>query len=311
MSTLKFKHWLNTVDPYAIQQMIFYKALFIATVMVYLYWFALPVNFIAYVVPFFVLFLYEMPVLSSFKKKNQLLIFISASMLFVSISFYLVYPFRGVFFFFSLLVMIVLYFAVLKYFYALKSLTLLVISMATIILDVQPPANLQVAYGFISSMLLSLIVTVVCLKLFFNNYLTIWNKALQQFIKYFEEDIEVALQQGSTQRFIKAEIVHFEMVRNFQRLVGKQYILPTYRIASYIRNIQLSFDNIYFEEKNELFWQEIRQNLRDLRLKMDSYSICTLSNLSTPPLTKLQHYTWDCLNRAVAHWNRLCVLKNS
>ena len=47
------------------------------------------------------------------------------------------------------------------------------------------------------------------------------SKALQNFIKYFEEDIEHVLRQDNY-GLIKEEIIHFEMVRNYQRLVGKQ-----------------------------------------------------------------------------------------
>lgn len=48
-----FKHWLEKVDPYAIQRIVLYKCLFIATVQAYVYWLFLPNSFMMYFSPFF------------------------------------------------------------------------------------------------------------------------------------------------------------------------------------------------------------------------------------------------------------------
>lgn len=306
----KFKQWLDEVDPYAIQRIALYKSLFIATVVVYVYWFFLPVSFMAFILPFFMVSLYEMPILSSFRKKEQLLLFMSGAVILVSVSFYLVYPFRGLFFFFSLLLLATLYFFVLKYFYALKNVIMLTMATGTVVLGTQPLGNLHVAYGFASSTALSVITVLICLRIVPNHYLNIWNKALQKFIEYFEEDIENTLRQDK-HPLIKEEIIHFEMVRNYQQLVGKKYMLPTYRVAVSIRNIQISLDNLYYEKKNEIFWHGVKQNLHTLRLNMDTYTPCGVPQMEFLPETKLQWYVTNCLNRAFAHWNKLCDLRHS
>ncbi len=306
----KFKQWLDVVDPYAIQRIALYKALFLATILVYVYWLFLPVSLTTFIAPFFMMSLYDIPGISSFKKKEQLLLFIGGSMMFVSTSFYLIYPFRVTFFFFSMGVLAGLYLLVLRYFYALKNLTMLTISTGAIVLTTDPPANLQVAYGLISSIALSITTALICLRIFPNHYLTIWNRALQKFIQYFEEDIENSIKHDRNKP-IKEEIIHFEMVRHYQRLVGKKYILPTYRIAVYIRSIQLSLDNLYYEEKNEIFWFGIKNNLHRLRLNMAAYDPCDLEDLGMVPTTKLQQYVWGCLCRAFIHWNKLCALRKS
>lgn len=310
MSMSKFKQWLDVVDPYAIQRIALYKALFLATIMVYVYWLFLPVSITTFIAPFFMMSLYEVPGISSFKKKEQLLLFIGGSLMFVSTSFYLVYPFRVTFFFFSVAVLTALYLLVLRYFYALKNLTMLTIATGAIVLSTDPPANLQVAYGFISSIAITIITALICLRVFPNQYLTIWNRALQKFILYFEEDIENSMRHEHNKP-IKEEIVHFEMVRHYQRLVGKKYIFPTYRIAVYIRAIQLALDNLYYEEKNEFFWLGIKTNLHRLRLNMADYAPCDLADIGMVPTTKLQQYVWGCLSRAFIHWNNLCMLRKS
>lgn len=260
----------------------------------------------AYILPFFMISLFELPLLNSFRKKEQLLLFISLALMIISVSFYLTYPFRGTFFFFAIATLAFLYFFVLKHFYALKSLIMLTMSTGTIVLSTQPLGNLQIAYGFISSIALSMGAIFLSLKLLPNQYLAIWNKALQNFIKYFEEDIDNTLHHNY--KLIKEEIIHFEMVRNYQRLVGKKYLLTTYRVAVYIRNIQLSLDNLYYEKKSEAFWEEIKANLKLLRMNMPSYTPCNQPNPPFIPETPLQQYVLNCLNKTFFHWNKLCKL---
>ncbi|MFC3908958.1 hypothetical protein ACFORL_07715 [Legionella dresdenensis] len=306
----RFKEWLEDVDPYTIQRGALHKALFIATVIVYVYWFCLPVDYMSFILPFFMLSLYETPILSNFKKKEQLLIFISISVIVISVSFYLIYPFRGTFFFYSLLVLSVLYVLVLRHFYALKNLVMFTLSIGTIVLATEPEGNLQIAYGFVSSIAISTMAAMICLRIFPNQYLRVWNRALQGFIKYFEQDIENALLENH-KKTTKEAIVHFEMLRNYQRLVGKKYLLPSYKMAVYIRNIQLSLDNLYYENKNEVFWRSIKNNLHQLRMNMEEYIPCAPPHMDFLPETRLQRYALDCLTRALIHWNNICALRNS
>ncbi len=310
MSISRFKFWLEQVDPYAIQRVVFYKALFIATVMVYVYWLFLPVNFLAFVCPFFMVFFYETPSIASFAKKEQLLLFLGAGIISVNVSFNLIYPFKVTFFFFSLILLALLYYLVLKYFYAFKNLTMLMLSSGAIILSGQPPATLQTAYDLISAVLLSMTTLLICLRVVPNHYLVVWRKALQHYIAHLEEDINASLNEHHYTA-IQDEITRFEMVRNYQRLVGKQYILPTFRIATYIRNIQLSLDNLYYEEKNEQFWCTVNHHLQQFKHHLIISAPYNPQELHLNPNTFLQHYVCTNLKRSFSHWSALCAQQSS
>ncbi|QMT60889.1 hypothetical protein [Legionella sp. PC997] len=310
MSISKFKQWLDEVDPYALQRITLYKCLFVATVEVYVYWLFQPVSFLAFISPFFLVALYEAPVLSTFKEKEGLLIFITVAVIFISVSYYLVYPFRGVFFFFSVFVLAVTYFYVLKYFYALKNLTMLLIATGAVVLSTEPPANLEVAYGLISSTLLSMTFALISLRCFPNMYLIVWNKGLQKFIQYLEKDIETAFNQDQKSP-IGEEILHLGMVRNYRRMLPKKYLMQSYRVSINIRNIQHALDNLYYETKNEVFWNGVKNNLFKLRKNMGTYTPCGTPSLPIEPQTKLQHHIVRCLQQAFIHWNKLCSLRQN
>ena len=305
MST--FKNWLDSVDPYAIQQVALYKALFVATIMVYVYWFFLPSDFLGFISPCFLIFFHENPTLSSFKKKAQYLLFTLICLLFISISFVLLYPFKMFFFFFSLLTLTVLYFVILNHFPDFKNLTMPILCIATIVLSSHPPpANFQVVYGHTSAIILSMFTLFVCLSIFPNQYLKIWSNALQKYIAHLECNIDDALQKNEGKP-TREEIIHFEMVRNYQCLVGKRNLLPAFRIATYIRNIHLSLDSLYYEEKNEQFWLQIKQQLIAFRHCMKESIRYTPTPIAFVPQTYFQHYVLTYLHRSFFHWNKLCT----
>jgi hypothetical protein len=310
MSISKFKQWLDEVDPYALQRIALYKCLFVATIEVYVYWLFRPVSFLTFFSPFFLAAMYEVPVLTTFKEKERLLIFITIVIILISVSFYLVYPFRGVFFFFSVFLFTVIYFSVLKYFYALKNLTMLLIATGAVVLSTEPTANLEVAYGFISSSTLGMTFVFISLKCFPNVYLIVWNKALQKFIQSLEEDIDSAINQ-SNKSLTGEEIIHLGMVRNYRRMLPKKYIMSAFRISVNVRNIQHALDNLYYETKNEVFWYGIKNNLFWLRLNMKTYAQCGTPTMPIEPETKLQHYVAHCLQQAFFHWDKLCFLRRS
>ncbi|KTD09126.1 hypothetical protein Lgra_2361 [Legionella gratiana] len=308
MSISKFKQWLDEVDPYALQRITLYKCLFIATVEVYVYWIFQPVSFIGFFMPFLLVSLYEAPVLPTFKEKEQLLIFITIGVILISVTFYLVYPFRVIFFFFSVFALSVTYFFVLKYFYTLKNLTMLLISSGALVLSVEPPANLEVAYGFISSIALSMTFVFICLRIFPNMYFIVWNRALQKFIQYLEKDIDLTIHKNDKKPTWE-EITHLGIARNYTKMLPKKYMMSAYRLSVNVRNIQHSLDNLYYETMNEAFWYGIKHNLLWLRFQMHTYSPCGIPKLPREPKTKLQHHVAHCLEQSFSSWNKLCLLK--
>ncbi|MFT4059353.1 MAG: hypothetical protein QM652_07375 [Legionella sp.] len=306
MFTSKFKQWLEEYDPYGLQRMALSKAVFVATIATYVYWIFLPVSLQSFFASFLVVAFYESPALVSFAEKERLLIFITIALILISVSFYLVYPFKGTFFFFSVFVLAVTYFTVINYFYALKNLTMLLIVNGTIILGAQPEGNWQVAYNLASSITLAMMTTFIALKIYPNHYLTIWNKAIQKFILCLEEDIESAINQE--RKSLAQEITHIGMARNMRKLIAHKYRSQAYRVGINLRQIQQSLDIVYYETKNIPFWYAVKANLETLRLNMDHYIPCSPLLVPIAPETKLQHYIINCLQQGFIHWNKLCYL---
>ncbi|WP_133128503.1 hypothetical protein [Legionella nagasakiensis] len=308
MFTSKLNKWLDEVDPYALQRLAAYKAFFIATIMVYVYWFFKPANFMAFFTPFIVASFYEMPTMTSFKEKESLLLFIFAAMLVVSVSFYLIAPLQFIFLFYALSVLAALYYLVLKFFPQLKNLTMLILASSAMVLTIKPPANLQVAVGIFSASILSMTVVVICLRLFPNKYLYVWCRAMQKFIQCLEGDIDAAIAASDKHAFAE-EVNHLGMMRACRKLIPKRYLIHTYRMSVNIRNIQFALDNLFYEKKNDDFWLGIKSHLHVFRISMKDWSLCHLPDQGITPETDLQHYVVRCLNKAIRSWNQLCSMR--
>lgn len=307
MFTSGFKHWLEINDPYGLQQITLPKAIFVATIATYVYWIYQPAALLNFYVVFFVAGFYESPALETFEQKVRLLIFITIALILTSVSFYLVYPFTGTFFFFSVFALAVTYFAVMKYFYALKNLTMLLIVNGTIVLATEPQGSLQVAYNFASAILIAMTTLFISLKIYPNHYLVVWNKAMQKFIFCLEGDIDYAIRQE--RKSSAEEITHLGMARNYRRLIPKKYLNSAYRFAINLRNIEHSLESLYYETKNIEFWQGVQKQLQLIRQNMEDYIPCDGPDSSIKPETPLQHYIIRCLNQVFIHWNALCSLQ--
>ncbi|HAT8180558.1 TPA: hypothetical protein JA361_14150 [Legionella pneumophila] len=307
MSMSKFIEWVDQVDPYAIQRIALYKSLLIATIMAYVYWVFRPTNFTAFFSPFLLVRFYESPSLSSFKEKEHFLIFIGVVVVLLSTSFYLVYPFRVVFFFFSIIALASVYFYVLKNYLPLKNLTMLIIASGATILSTEPPANWQIVYDIVWSSALSMIAIFICLRFFPNQYLSVWKRALAKFIHSLEQDIEKSFSHRGL-RFMQEEMINLSVIRQYRRLIPKKYMIYTQQISINVRNIQFSLDNLYYEAKNEAFWHEVKENLSMLRCAIKTSTSCGTPKISIVPETKLQQYVMRCLQKAFNHWNQLCMI---
>lgn len=296
---------LDKTDPYAIQRVVLGKALFTATLLVFVYWIFRPSNFALFVSPMLVVSFYESPRVTSFRDKERLLLFVFAATIVGSVTFYLMYPFRITFFFYAIIFFAVLYHLVIKYFGQVKHITMIILATVSVALAETPPANLQIVYNMCTSSLLSTFTMFLCLRMYPNHSLIIWRRAMQKFIAGLEHDIESAILQQD-RPFLSDEIKHLGTIRAFRRLIPKHYIKYTFRISIYLRNIQFALDNLYFERKNDVFWRAVQHHFAQLRQSMHQQITCPMPGIFLVSGTPLQEYVIRCLNKATYQWNRLC-----
>lgn len=307
MSMQKLYERLNQFDPYAIYRMALYKGVVISTIMVLVYWLFKPNSYIAFILPLFNLSLYEMPVLSKIKQKEKVILCVFAGMLVCSLTFYLLFPFRVLFLFYAILFFTVLYFLVQKYLSPLRNITMLIMATSAMFITVRPYGDLQIAYNIFFSSILSMTTIFLSLRLFHDTYLVNWLHAQQKYIESLEKDINYTLEISNTPFFIE-EVNHINMVYSFRSLLRKKYLLHVYKLSFNIRNVQFALNTIYYQEKNEIFWQAVKKHLEKLRYNMRHKKIEPWSDGGLNPQTLIQRYTVNYLKLANHHWNKICAM---
>ncbi len=303
----KLSHWLDTVDPYAVQRTILRKALVVSTIMVLVYWLFKPANYIAFILPVFTIGLYEAPVLSRFKQKERALCFIFIAMIICSISFYVIFPFRIFFLLYSCVFFSVLYFLVHRFISPLRNSTMLIMSTSAFFMTIKPYADLQIAYNIFFSSILSMTTLFITLKFLRYGYFGNWLLAQQKFIQSLEQNIHFAMSTSNTSFFME-EVNHIDMVYAYRSLLQKKYLIHAYKISYNMRNIQFALNNIYDQEKHEEFWQRVTYHLHGLRISMRLRRAHYWPEQALNPETLLQKYTMNYLEQAILRWNKLCTL---
>lgn len=301
----KLNDWLNLVDPYAIQRVVLYKALVIATIMVLAYWFFRPVNYTAYVLPTITVCIYELPFFSRLKQKEQALLFNFGAMIICSVSFYLFFPYRLFFLFYAILFLAALYFLALKMLPSIKFCSLLTISSSALFVTTEPHGDRQIAYDIFCSNILSMSLLYLSLKCLRRFYLINWLYAQKKLIRSLEDEIGFTTDDKDVSFFL-AEVNHINIIYAYRGLIAKKYLIHVYRMSHNIRNIQFALSNLYGHEKNDAFWLNIKNNLETLRQQMELKKPYPWPQNRSLSANKLQQLTLNYFDKAIRAWNTLC-----
>lgn len=307
MSISKLVNWMDDVDPYMIQRLAVGKAVFMATVLVFVYWVFRPVSFSAFIMPAILVYYYGNTLIQKAKEKERLLLFIYAAFIVGNVTFYLVYPFKVIFFYYALMFFMFIYFLLELYFNQLKSVAMLILAYSLVTLSDTPPANFQVVFNLFFSSILSIITIFICLRIYPNDAIQIWSRAMQKFLACMEKDIDRAIQ-GQPKRHDAEEVKHLSIIRAFRKMISKSEFGYVYRISINIRNIQFALNNLIFEVLNVEFWQAIQAKFRELRTNMDQRKTCSFPT-EVIAQTPLEHYVMRCLKKAINNWNQVCYIQ--
>lgn len=304
MFTSVWAERLDRFDPYAIQRLGFYKACFTAVVMVYLYWLIHPSYFVGLVAPLILAGRYESTVLVSNQERDRYMAFIYLSLIACSLSFYLIYPFRYLFFIYALIFIAINYVLISRYYPKIKNASMLMIAISSVSLNIHPPANKEAAYALFFALSMSLGIVYVCLKLFPNHYFVIWKRGIIRYTDCLIADIHALIAQGPRQD-IEQEVAHINIMRSYMRKLPQAMLRPAYSLYVNVRNIHFALN--LDQAQSADFWRQIEaallQFVTDLRAGRP-----TTESKSLQAETELHYQVLRHLRLATQHWNQLCTI---
>ena len=310
MSTSKLRDWLDTIDSYGMQRVIFHKALFIATMLVFGYWILQPPNLLAYIAPIFVMRLDEIPG-THVRQREKRMYFIFAMVLLCSMSFYVLFPFKFIFLFYSIIIFTLIYIATLYFYPELKTSITLIFMDGILFVSAGSDADLQTAYNIFSSMVLSMIIIFTCIKIFPGYYQFIWRRATILLLTRLAQQMDDTLHNRLTSYFYE-EVTHLNVMRCYCKLLPLAQLRHALKITHQVRKVQFITSTLHYDKINQPFWHETILCLRHIKHAMQTNHVCSITHIMSYPVqTKLQQAAMQYITSIIHHWNSLCALRKN
>ena len=308
MISLKFKRWLERVDPYYTQRIILRKSLYLAVWLTAINWIAKPDVFAAYAAtPMLLAGFYESQSLISFREKEQAMVFGFIVGGIGCFTFYLLYPFKFTLMFFALAHFATLYFFCDRYYPKFKPFILQTIVVSALNISTLPAGNLQVAIDMFFCVMLSLFVTFTAFKVHPNLYARVWQRGFTHYLSCVDAEIGHAINKLDTHTFVEGAR-HLNVIRAYRRLLPHNVLRNATKATTCIRNIQFALNHIYLKDKDVQFWSEFQHQLAEFHLAVSKQTPCLVLAINNHAPEFTQDYVISNLNKSILNWNKICAL---
>ena len=308
MISLKFKRWLERVDPYYTQRIILRKGLYLAVWLTAINWLAKPDVFAAYAAtPMLLAGFYESQSLISFREKEQALVFGFIVGGIGCVTFYLLFPFKFILMFFALAHFATLYFVCDRYYPKFKPFILQTIVVSALNMSTLPAGNLQIAIDMFFCVMLGLFVTFIAFKVHPNLYARVWQRGFTHYLSCVDAEIGHAINKLDTHTFVEGAR-HLNVIRAYRRLLPHNVLRNATKATTCIRNIQFALNHIYLKDKDVEFWSEFQHQLAEFHLAVAKQTPCLVLAINNHAPEFTQDYVIRNLNKSILNWNKICAL---
>ena len=308
MISLKFKRWLERVDPYYTQRIILRKGLYLAVWLTAINWLAKPDVFAAYAAtPMLLAGFYESQSLISFREKEQALVFGFIVGGIGCVTFYLLFPFKFILMFFALAHFATLYFVCDRYYPKFKPFILQTIVVSALNMSTLPAGNLQIAIDMFFCVMLGLFVTFIAFKVHPNLYARVWQRGFTHYLSCVDAEIGHAINKLDTHTFVEGAR-HLNVIRAYRRLLPYKVLRNATKATTCIRNIQFALNHIYLKDKDVEFWSEFQHQLAEFHLAVAKQTPCLVLAINNHAPEFTQDYVIRNLNKSILNWNKICAL---
>lgn len=300
---------LEKVDPYFTQRLIFYKSLYIATILTYVNWICrVPLEFTAFMYPASMLTpIYENSIFTSYKEKKHVFVLVFALAAICSAVFYLSFPYKFFFMFIFVCTFGLLYFGSEKYLPKAKPFVVLIIVVACMNMSNKPALSLQVALDMFAVIFLAMVVCYLCLITFPNNYFRVWKRAYGLYINSIRNILIADLNYMNSSNFISGTN-HMNIMRSYRRLLKKDMFIKATRAGFSMGNIFVSLSCMKITPENREFWLAANEHLNILYHAVCNNKPLELFTISVDKDNKTEIYFKKEFNISINNWNKLCAM---
>lgn len=305
----KINFLLEKVDPYFTQRLIFYKSLYIATILTYVNWTChLPLEFTAFMNPAAMIApVYENATLTSYKDKKNIFVLLFTLAAIYSVIFYLVFPYKFTFMFTFIAGFAILYFGGEKFFPKAKPFAVLVIVVACMNMSNKPSLSLQVAIDMFAVIMLTMLVCYFSIITFPNHYFKVWKRAYGLYVNSIRNILIADLNYMNNNNFISGTN-HMNTMRAYRRLLKKDMFIKATRAGFSMGNVFVSLSCMKVTSENREFWVSANEHLNMLYHAVRDNQQLPLFTVDVTTNNKTEIYFKREFNISINNWNKLCAM---
>jgi len=305
-----FNNYLERIDPFYTQRIIFRKGLYISVLILLFYLIFLPKQSFAFIIaPYLTFFVFELPVFNTYRKKYTALIFGYVSMMIFTSIFILLSPYKYILFFTGIIFFITYIYLCIKYYESFKMLVIPFFLVSIAFISTAPIGTLFALKGVIFALLLSLGVIILGYKTHQNLYTEVWFRSFKLSSKKIQKNLEYLLNDKHICYDSKVMLLINTMFE-YKYLYRTPKLLNLLRLSVSVRDLNMLVIFLREVEIKKEYWQTFYDLLSQFIQHIDKKERSTIGQIVNEklfPQNIHQKNGVKFLLKVDRNWNRLCI----
>ncbi|MDC0534675.1 hypothetical protein OAO18_02575 [Francisellaceae bacterium] len=304
----KFNAYLEEIDPFYIQRILFRKGLYIGILFTLAYIIFMPKLLTALLMALIWGYaIFENIGYKTYKKKYKALLFYWISAILFAVFFTLLSRHKLILYVSSLICFFTFVFFTIKFLPAYKGSVIHFyrVAISAVVITGSELAAKEVAFG----MSLVLIIIIFAYKTHDNLYQHVWYRAFKKSCLKIQKNLAAILEKN-TVKFDSKAMNPINMMFDYKRLYKKENLFNIIRISRSVRNLNMMVIYLRNVDLHETFWQHFFEVLNhfneQIRIKK-SFTLEVLEQLKPEKAISHQCLAFGQLKIIVENWNKVCT----
>ncbi|MFT6834639.1 MAG: hypothetical protein ACJA0H_000671 [Francisellaceae bacterium] len=305
-----FNNYLERIDPFYTQRLVFRKGLYISILILLFYLIFRPQQAFAFIIaPYLTFFVFELPIFNTYRKKYTALIFGYVSAIIFTSIFILLAPYKFILFIVGIVCFITYVYLCIKYYESFKMLVIPFFLVSVAFITSEPIGTLFALKGVVFALLLSLGVIILGYKTHQNLYTEIWFRAFKLSSKKIQKNLEYLLNDKHIYYDSKV-MLSVNTMFEYKYLYRTPKLLNLIRLSVSVRDLNMLVIFMRDVDFNKAYWQIFYNLFSQFIEHVDNKEPSTIGHMVNEklfPQNVHQQIGVKFLLKVDRNWNRLCA----
>jgi hypothetical protein len=304
----KFNAYLDEIDPFYVQRILFRKGLYIGILFTFAYIIFMPSYLMSLLMALIWGYaIFENISYKTYKKKYRALLYYWIAAIMFAVFFTSLSQHKLVFYVSSVICFFVFVIFTIKFLPAYKGSVIHFyrVAISSVVVIGSELAAKEIAFGL--SMIL--IIIIFAYKTHDNLYHHVWYRAFKASCLKIQKNLSSVLENNIV-KFDAKVMNPINMMFDYKRLYKKENLLNIIRISRSVRNLNMIVIYLRNIDLNEAFWQQFSEVLKSFNTQValrKSLALEVLESLKPDYSIPQQCFAFEQLKTIVLNWNKICT----